>query len=140
MFKKGEEKLDEQVKQKGNIGTFFIGIVVFAIGLFMVLNNTVVGTFYGIGYGYRGYLGGWQPSFGVLIIPLIIGLIILVATDKELLGALFVCIGLLIIIVGILISIDFRFKTTSAFYMIMMFSFIAVGIGLIIKGLFGKSK
>lgn len=139
MFKKSEEQLDEQVKQKGNIGTFFIGVVVFAIGLFMVLNNTVVGTFAGIGAGY-GRMIGWAPPFGVLIIPLLVGIIILVATDKELLGSLFVCVGLLIIIVGILTSIDFRFKTTSAYYMIIMFGFIAVGIGLIIKGLFGKSK
>ena len=80
------------------------------------------------------------PPFGVLIIPLLIGIIIVVATDKDLLGALFVCIGLLIIIVGILISIDFRFKTTSAYYMVLMFGFIAVGIGLILKGMFGKSK
>ena len=140
MYKKGEDKLEEQVKQKGNIGTFLIGVVVFAVGLFMVLNNTIVGTFRGVGYGYSSFLGGWQPSFGVLIIPLIVGIIILVATDKELLGAIFVCVGILIILVGILISIDFRFQTTSAYYMIIMFSFIAVGIGLVIKGLFGKSK
>ena len=47
MFKKSEEQLDEKVKQKGDIGTFFIGIVVFAVGLFMVLNSTTVSS-YGI--------------------------------------------------------------------------------------------
>jgi len=139
MFKKSEEQLDEKVKQKGDIGTFFIGIVVFAVGLFMVLNNTTVSS-YGIGYAYRGFLGGWTPPFGVLIIPFLIGIIIVIATDKDLLGTLFICVGLLIILVGILASINFTFERTSGYYMILMFSFVAVGIGLILKGMFGKSK
>ena len=136
MFKKKGNEFEEAVVQKGNIGTFFIGIVVFAIGLFMVLYNTDVYTSR-IGSVYS--VGTWSPPFGVLIIPLLIGIIIVVATDKDLLGALFVCIGLLIIIVGILTSIDFRFRTTSAYYMVLMFGFIAVGIGLVLKGMFGKS-
>ena len=57
MFKKKETELEETIAQKGNIGTFFIGIVVFAIGLFMVLNNTDVYTSR-IGSGYSSYLGG----------------------------------------------------------------------------------
>jgi len=129
LFKKKGSELEETVAQKGSIGTFFTGIVVFAIGLFMVLNNTDVYTAR-IGSGYSSYLGGWTPPFGVLIIPLLIGIIIVVATDKDLLGTLFV---------GILTSIDFRFKTTSAYYMVLMFGFIAVGIGLVLKGMFGKS-
>lgn len=140
MFKDKEKELEETVAKKGDIRTFFVGIVVFAIGMFMMLNNINVQTSHGIGYGYQGLFGGWKPPFGVLIIPLLVGIIILVATEKELLGTLFVCIGLLIIIVGVLVSIVFTFKITSAYYMMIMFGFMAVGTGMVIKGLFGKGK
>ena len=132
---------DEQKVQRGNPVTFFIGVIILIAGVFMVLHNTQVGTFRGIGYGYDSMFGwGWQPPFGLLILPLIVGIIILIATDKNMLGWIFVLGGLAIILLGILMSIDFRFKTTTAYVLIIMFGAIAAGIGMIIKGLYGKSK
>ena len=132
---------DEQKVPRGNPVTFFIGVIILIAGVFMVLHNTQVGTFRGIGYGYASAFGwGWQPPFGLLILPLIVGIIILIATDKNMLGWIFVLGGLAIILLGILMSIDFRFKTTTAYVLIIMFGAIAAGIGMIIKGLYGKSK
>ena len=73
----------------------------------------------------------FRSPFGLLILPLIVGIIILIATDKNMLGWIFVLGGLAIILLGILMSIDFRFKTTTAYVLIIMFGAIAAGIGMI---------
>lgn len=119
---------------KGNPVTFFLGIIIAAIGIFMVLKNTEVSSFSGFIYFDH------RIPFGVVILPLLIGIVVLIATDKHILGWLLVIIGLAIILIGILMSINMYFKPVSAYELIIMFGLIAVGAGMILKGLYGKSK
>lgn len=119
---------------KGNPVTFFLGIIIAAIGIFMVLKNTEVSSFSGFIYFDH------RIPFGVVILPLLIGIVVLIAADKPILGWLLVIIGLVIILTGILMSINMYFKPVSAYELIIMFGLIAVGAGMILKGLYGKSK
>lgn len=139
-MRKKSNKEREEI-QRGNPVTFFIGIIVLIAGIFMVLNNTEVGTFRGLGYGYSNMFGlRSNLPFGLLILPLIVGIIILIASNKTTLGWIFVLGGLAIILLGILMAIDFSFRRTSAYILVIMFGAIAAGIGLIIRGLYGKSN
>ncbi len=131
------DKLDKRNKERGDALTFFIGIVVFCVGAFMIFKNTDVTT------GFR--FGGWfsfMNNFptGVVLLPLIIGIMILFFSDNSILGWLFVIIGLAIILVGILMGLEIRFRRTDLFTSIMMYGMTAAGVGLTLKGLYGKSR
>ena len=125
-------------KRKSYPAMIFIGVVIFCIGLFMVLKNTV--SYSGWGYGALSsqFAGIGNLPEGLMLLPLLAGIIVLLATGKRFLGWLLVVVGLLIIILNILMSIKFRWQPIDTFSAIIMFGLIAVGIGLILKGMYGK--
>ena len=51
-----------------------------------------------------------------------------------------IIIGLAIILVGILMGLQITFRRTDLFTTIMMYGMTAAGVGLILKGLYGKSR
>lgn len=125
-------------KRKSNPIMVFIGVVVFCLGLFMILKNTV--SYSGFGYGMLSsqFAGIGQLPEGLLLLPLLAGIIVLLATSQRFIGWLLVVVGLLIILLGILMSIKFRWQATDTFSTVIMFGLTAVGIGLILKGMHGK--
>ena len=122
-------------REKGNILTFFIGIVIFCIGAFMIFQNTTKATNFGL-----SRLIGFEPPFGVVLLPLIIGIIVLFFNEESILGWLLVIVGVLIILVGILMGLQITFRRTTLFTTIIMYGLTAAGIGITLKGLFGKRK
>lgn len=140
MSKKIEEmsdKLDKRNEEKGDALTFFIGLVVFCVGAFMIFKNTDVHTAFRFG-GWFSFMNNFPT--GVVLLPLIIGVMILFFSDNSILGWLFVIIGLAIILVGILMGLEITFRRTDLFTTIMMYGMTAAGVGLILKGLYGKSR
>ena len=126
---------DKDVKEeKGEPIAFFIGLIVLFGGIFLVFKNTVTYS----GFGYGGIFGGWQPPAGLILLPVLIGIIVLIATDKTILGWLLIIIGILILLLGVLTSLRFSWNSVSLFDTIMMFGLIAVGAGLMLKGIYGK--
>ena len=75
---------------------------------------------------------------GLLILPFLIGIIILIATDKPIIGWIFIIIGVIILLLSVLMAMKFTWKQTSLFQTILMFGLIAAGAGFIVKGMFGK--
>ena len=71
--------------------------------------------------------------------PLIIGIIVLVGTNKLVLGWILVAIGIVIILLGILMSLKFSWRNVSLFDTVMMFGLVAVGAGLMLKGAYAKN-
>ena len=75
---------------------------------------------------------------GLLILPFLIGIIILIATDKPVIGWIFIIVGVIILLLSVLMAMKFTWKQTSLFQTILMFGLIAAGAGFIVKGMFGK--
>lgn len=125
----------EREEQKGNILTFFCGIIVFCIGIYMIFQNTIITT----GFSLQNIFG-FTPNFGVVLIPLLLGIIRLFFDEESVLGWILVIIGILIIIVGILMGLRIHFRAVTLFEGIIMFGMVAAGIGTILKGIFGKNK
>lgn len=119
---------------KGNILTFFVGIIVFLIGVYMIFQNTVIST----GFSLSGMLG-FTPNFGIVLLPLLIGIIVLFFNHHSILGWFLIILGILIILMGILMGLRIRFMPVSLFEGIFMFGMTAAGIGVTLKGLFGKN-
>lgn len=133
---KPNDNVDCYVKQpKGNIVTFFLGIIVFLVGLYMIFQNTVIST----GFTLTKAIG-FTPSFGIVLLPLLIGIVVLFFNEHNFLGWFLIIVGILIILIGILMGLRITFLPVSLFDGIFMFGMTAAGIGLTLKGLFGNNR
>ena len=133
--KREEEAREEELrkydyydgKEGGSILTFFGGIILFCIGAFMIFQNTTIST-------------GFDVPTGLIIFPLLVGVVILFFNEDSIFGWFLVVVGLLIIIVGIIMGLRIHFNRITMFQGIIMFVTTAAGIGLTLKGLFGKKR
>ena len=115
----------------GGVGEFFIGLVVAAIGFYLLFSHVTVHSSY---WNFMGF-GGAGRSFGISLIPLLFGIGILFVNAKSVLGWFLAVGGLLFILAGILINLDIYFQNTSLMNTLIMLAMIAAGLGLIVKGL-----
>ena len=124
-------------KTKNDLLMFFIGLILLGAGLFWLFQRTSVAT---VGIFSGGLLfGNIMIPTGVVLIPLIVGIILLFfLEDKRIIGWIVTVIGLIIVILSILMSVRISFEKTSLFEFICMFGFIAAGTGLLLRTLFRK--
>jgi hypothetical protein len=116
----------------GGVGEFFIGVLIAAIGFYLLFSHVQVHSSY---WNFFGYGGGYGRSFGLSLIPLLFGIGILFVNAKSVLGWFLAVGGLLFILAGILINLDIQFTGTSLMNALIMLAMIAAGLGLIVKGL-----
>jgi len=85
--------------------------------------------------------GSWRlwghSSFGLSLLPLIIGIIMLFFDGRSVIGWLLVAAGAVIIFLGILTNLDIYFRETSLFNTLIMLTMLAAGIGLVAKSIRG---
>lgn len=111
----------------GGLGKFVFGLFLAAIGLYLVFQQTSVGT---------GYWSWWGTNtFGLTLVPLIFGIGILFYDVKNVLGWLLSAIGVAIILSGVLMNLHIYFQQTSLFNLLVMLVLIAGGLGLMARGL-----
>ncbi len=115
----------------GGVGEFLIGVVVAAIGLFMLFSHVQVHS----SYWNFAMFGGAGHTFGVTLIPLLFGITILFVNGKSMIGWFLAVGGLLLILTGIIMNLDIYFRGTSLISTLIMLGCIAAGFGLIVKGL-----
>lgn len=121
----------------GGIPQFLIGFVCAVAGAWLLVNQVTVTS------------GGWSlwgyDSFGLSLLPFIVGVGILFFDGRSMLGWLLLIAGCTIIGAGILMNLSIYFRPTSLFNTLMMLALLAGGIGLIARALrsipedFGKS-
>ncbi len=119
---------------KNELLSFFIGLLLLGGGLFWVFQSVRVTTSWGSFYRF----GTFYVPNGVIIIPLLIGIIMLFMMRRKIFGWIVTSIGVLAILLTIMNSVSFRFIPQSLFSYILMFGFVAVGAALVIKALFTK--
>lgn len=118
--------------------SFLSGLALFCLGVYLITQNTIVRT----GFNFGGLFGGYNPPFGMLLIPILIGIIMLFVMDdsKQIFGWLFIVSGILTILLGILMGIQISFKPTTLYILILMYGSVSAGIGLMIKGIMQSNK
>ncbi len=107
---------------------FYIGILLIISGLFFLLSKTVVHSWF---YGFN--LGGLNLSTGLVVIPLMFGIVWLVNNPKSFWARLITIAGSIFIVGSIIMNIRISFTTSSFFDYLIMMLLIAGGIGLLIK-------
>lgn len=115
----------------GGVGEFVIGLLVAAVGFYLLFSQVQVHS----SYWNFPMFGGTGRSFGISLIPLMFGIGTLFVNGKSALGWFLTVGGLLFIFVGIIMNLDIHFRGTSLMNTLIMLGCIAAGLGLIVKGL-----
>lgn len=120
-------------EDKNELLQFFIGLILLGVGLFWIFQRVTVTTMFG-----RFSLGGFRIPDGIIILPLLIGIVMLFVMRRKIFGWVVTTIGVGIILISVMNSVSFHFRSTSLFEYIFMFGFVAVGGALVLKALFSK--
>lgn len=111
----------------GGIGLFLIGLGMAVAGGWLLTNQVTVTS------------GFWQwgghNTFGLSLIPLIVGIGFLFFNGRSMVGWLLTFCGTIIILAGIITNLEIYFRPTSLFNTVMMLALLAGGIGLVARSL-----
>ena len=129
---------------------FIIGGCFFAAGVFLLSNQVMVRAPMAIGGAVRsGYGRGWgsglvfpwgSPGMGLLLLPLGIGLCMAFAGAYERWSKLLIWASLSALLLGVLNSVRMSFMPTTLWQLAVYIAMIAVGGGLMFKGLKGSGE
>jgi len=111
----------------GGVGQFLIGVVMAVAGGYLLTSQVVVTSNQWRLWGYN--------SFGLSLLPLLVGIGMLFFNGKSLLGWLLTIAGVVIILAGILMNLTIYFRATSLFNTLIMLILLAGGLGLIARAL-----
>jgi hypothetical protein len=111
----------------GGTSEFLAGLVMAAVGGYLLLNQVQVTT------SFWHFWGG--SAFGLTLLPLLVGVGFLFFNGKSVIGWLLSILGLAIIVAGILMNMDIYFRATSLFNTLVMLVLLAGGVGLIVRSL-----
>jgi hypothetical protein len=112
----------------GGMRTFLLGMGMAIVGGYLLLQEVQV---HG-GYWNWGF-GGYGRSFGITLIPLLLGIGMVFANGRSFAGRFLVGAGALIILAGIIMNLDIHFQTTSLFNTLVMLILLVGGVGLIVR-------
>ena len=111
----------------GGVGMFLGGAAMVVAGGYLLLTRVTV-----VGGGWRFY--GYD-SFGLSLVPLLIGIGLLFFNGRSIAGWLLAAAGALIIVVGIIANLHIYFQPSSLFDTLLILTLIAGGIGLVARSL-----
>jgi hypothetical protein len=125
----GKGKFEGPGGTPGGMGEVLAGMAMIAVGIYMVFDHVTVAT------SFWRFFGSPGQSFGITLMPLLIGIGVLFFNGRSILGWFLMTAGVLLILVGILMNLDIYFRPTSLWNTIFMFGLIGGGVGLFAKGL-----
>lgn len=114
---------------KGGLGLFILGFALLVVGGYLLLDRVTV---HG---GYWSWFGSAQSSFGVTLIPLLLGIGVLFYDGKSLIGWVLAGSGALVLFAGIIANLQIHFRATSLFNTLTMLALIMAGLGLMSRAL-----
>jgi hypothetical protein len=113
----------------GGTRTFLLGMIMAVAGGYLLFQQVQVGGGY---WAWNGF-GGAGRSFGITLLPLLLGIGILFVNGKSLVGRLLTTGGALVIVVGIIANLDIHFQQTSLWNTLIMLVLLVGGIGLVVR-------
>ncbi len=111
----------------GGLGHFLIGFAMTCVGGYLLSNQvSVVGSYWGF-YGTN--------TFGITLLPMLIGVGILFWSGRNLVGWLLATAGALFILAGVIANMHIYFRPTSLFDTLVMLILFVGGLGLMARAL-----
>lgn len=116
----------------GGLGEFILGFVMTCIGGYLISNQvTVVGS-------YWSFWGA--NSFGVTLIPMLLGVAILFFNGRSTIGWVLTAAGALFILAGVIANMHIYFRQETLFNTLLMLILLVGGLGLIAKSMRSHRK
>jgi hypothetical protein len=112
---------------QGGVGQFFLGLLMAVGGAYLLTNQVSVSS------GFWAWFG--PHTFGLSLVPLVLGIGILFFDGRSYLGWLLTAAGAVIIFLGILMNLRIYFEPTSLFNTLLMLVLLAGGLGLVARSL-----
>ncbi len=112
---------------QGGVGQFFVGLAMAVAGAYLLTQRVTVTS------GFWSFWGG--HSFGLSLLPLIVGAGVLFYDGASRLGWVLTIGGALIVFLGILLNLRIYFEPTSLFDTLLMLVLLAGGVGLVARSL-----
>lgn len=111
----------------GGLLEFVVGTAMAIAGAYLLTTRVTVTS---------GFWGWWGDStFGLTLVPLLIGIGLLFFNGRSVLGRLLVIGGAVIILAGIIANLQLYFRPTSLFATLMMLGLLAAGLGVVARSL-----
>lgn len=123
---------------EGGVVKFLVGLIMIAIGGYMLLNAIQVTSSFGLGsrlYGFNAMGGNYSLTSGMIMVPFMFGVGIIFYDYKKWLGWVLATGSLAALIVGVISSIRFTFRTMTSFDLIVILVLFVGGIGLFLNSL-----
>jgi hypothetical protein len=114
---------------RGGLGMFVFGLALSVVGGYLLMDRVSV---HG---GYWSWFGSSQSSFGVTLIPLLLGIGMLFYSGKSIVGWVLTSGGLLVIFAGIISNLQIHFRGTSLFNTMVILVLIVAGFGTMFRAL-----
>jgi hypothetical protein len=114
---------------RGGLLHFIVGLGLTIIGGYLFFDRVTV---HG---GYWSFGGSYGSSFGITLLPTLIGLGMLFYNSKSWLGWILFVGGLLVIAAGVIANLQIHFHATSLFQTLVMLGMAVAGIGLMLRAL-----
>ncbi len=114
----------------GGIIEFVIGLAMTISGAYLLVSRVIVTSAF---WNWGGY-----NTFGLTLIPLFIGIVLVFFSGKSIIGWLLIFASVVIIGSGILMNLQIYFQPTSLFNTIVMLVLFAGGIGLIARSVMAE--
>jgi hypothetical protein len=111
----------------GGLTHFVLGFVMACAGAYLLADRVTV---FG---GYWNFYGG--NSFGVTLVPMLIGVGLLFWNGRNIAGWLLTCAGAIFILAGVIANMHIYFQPTSLFNTIVMLVLLVGGLGFVARSL-----
>ena len=116
----------------GGTGEFVIGFIMTCVGGYLISNQVTV-----VGW-YWSFWG--MNSFGVTLVPMLLGVAILFLNGRSTIGWLLTAAGALFILAGVIANMHIYFQRATLFHTLVMLILLVGGLGLIAKSLRSPRK
>jgi hypothetical protein len=113
----------------GGTRTFLLGMIMAIAGGYLLFQQVQVNG----GYWNWSGVGSTGRSFGITLLPLLLGIGILFVNGKSFAGRFLTFAGALVIVVGIIANLDIHFQQTSLWNTLIMLVLLVGGIGLVVR-------
>ncbi|MEO0373588.1 MAG: hypothetical protein AAF329_02955 [Cyanobacteria bacterium P01_A01_bin.17] len=119
---------------RGGVGRFFLGLAMMIAGGYLFLSSIKIVNNFSMGYSlYR--IGSLSLTSGMVLVPFIFGIGLIFYNSKNLLGWLLATASLLMLLFGVIASINFRLAPMSAFELITILVLAVGGVGIFLSSL-----
>jgi hypothetical protein len=124
----------------GGTSGFFTGLIMMAVGFYMLLNKITITSGFGMGSSIYRFGGSYNLTTGMIFIPFIIGIIMIFYNSKKPWGWVLSVASLSAMIFGVISTVQIRMQSMSSFDAIIIFILAFGGLGMFLKSLKESNK